>query len=124
MTNESAPLLFEISGVVVAGQKKAAPLGYPTANIPCSERADIPSGIFAGEAILNGTAYPAALYKEDGRDVVEAHLLDLSRDLYGETLTLRGRHKVRDPRKFTDRTALAAAIADDIATIRKLCSPE
>lgn len=117
----TAPL-FEATGIVIAGDRKAAALGYPTANIPCPD--GIPSGIYAGEAVWHAVSYPAALYKEEGRDVLEAHLLGFSGNLYGEALTLRARHKVRDGRKFPDEASLVAAIADDIASIRKLCSQE
>lgn len=123
-------ILFEVTGTVIAGQKKAVALGYPTANIACavSNAADngepVPSGIYAGEAVWNGASYPAALYKEDGKDVLEAYLLDFSQNLYGETLTLRARHKIRDVAKFPDTASLITAIAADIAAVKKLCSQE
>ena len=91
--------LFEVSGAVIQGKKEATALGYPTANIACPN--NIPSGIYAGNVIWQGKAYPAALYKEDGKDMIEAHLLDFSKDLYGETLTFQSFHKVRDTKKFT-----------------------
>lgn len=122
MENANETILFEVSGTVIAGKKKAIALGWPTANVACGS--DIPSGIYAGDALWNGTSYPAALYKEDGKDALEAHLLDFSGDLYGETLTLRARRKIRDVKKFPDAEELAAAIANDIATIKKLCSRE
>jgi riboflavin kinase/FMN adenylyltransferase len=117
-------ILFEVTGTVIAGQKKAAALGYPTANIACAGSAAVASGIYAGEAVWNGVSYPAALYKEDGKDVLEAYLLDFSQDLYGQTLTLRARHKIRDVAKFPDTATLVAAIAADIDAIKKLCSQE
>ncbi len=124
MDNRRDTPLFALTGTVAAGDKKASALGYPTANLPCPAGAGIPPGIYAGEAVWRAVSYPAALYKEEGKDVLEAHLLDFSENLYGETLTLRARHKVRDGKKFPDEASLIAAIADDIATVRKLCSRE
>ncbi len=114
--------LFEVSGIVVEGKKKATELGCPTANIACGD--DIPSGIYAGRVVWKDIAYPAALYKEDGKGVIEAHLLDFSEVLYGETLIFRAFSKVREVKKFTSKEDLIAAIANDIATVKKLCSQE
>jgi riboflavin kinase/FMN adenylyltransferase len=122
MEEAQKTVLFEVSGTVFAGQKKATALGYPTANIICDS--DVPSGIYVGEAIWKNTTYSAALYKEDGKDAIEAHLLDFSGNLYGETLTLRARHKIRDVKKFPNQKELIAVIAADIATIKKICSRE
>lgn len=115
-------VLFEGSGIVSAGQKKATALGYPTANIVC--KGDVPSGIFAGDVVWNDAIYPAALYKEDGKNAIEAHLLDFSGDLYGEKLTFRAIQKIRDVKKFPSQEDLIAAIAADVATIKKICSQE
>jgi FAD synthase len=122
MKDNDKTTLFEISGVVVAGEKKATKLGYPTANIACGN--DVPSGIYAGEVVWNGAAHPAALYKGNEKNVIEAHLLDFSGTLYGETLTFRAFHKIRNMKIFPDQATLIAAIANDITTIKKLCSQE
>ncbi|MBI4086165.1 MAG: riboflavin kinase [Candidatus Liptonbacteria bacterium] len=115
-------VIFNVEGAVERGNKKGKELGFPTANIPCDS--SIPGGIYAGEAVWNGNIYQAALYKEDKKDIVEAHLLDFSGDLYGEKLAVLAHKKVRDVRMFAEREELIAAILKDIADIRKLCSRE
>ena len=120
--NSKKTTLFEVSGVVVKGDCKATALGYPTANIGCEDT--IPGGIYAGNVLWNGNTYPAAVYKENGKGIVEAHLLNFSGSLYGETITLRAFQKVRDGKAFPSQEELVVAIADDIATIKKLCSQE
>lgn len=112
--------LFSVEGTVQEGDKMGLGLGYPTANIACD--VTIPSGIYAGEAVWKSIAYPAALYKENGKGVLEAHLLDFSGNLYGESLVLRARAKVRDANIFSKKEDLLAAIARDVADIKKLCS--
>lgn len=109
-------LLFTIEGVVQMGDKKGSMLGYPTANIPCDT--SIESGIYAGEVVWKGIAYPAAIYKEGGKNVVEAHLLDFSGTLYGERMTLRAYYKVRDVKTFSKKEDLIAAIAKDIINVK------
>ena len=56
--------------------------------------------------------------------MIEAHLLDFSQSLYGEMLIFRAFQKVRDSKKFSSKEELVAAIAQDIATVKKLCSQE
>lgn len=115
-------VIFMVKGVVEKGKKEANGLGFPTANIPCETGA--PSGIYAGEVIWKNATYPAALYKEDGKNVVEAHLLDFSGNLYGQELTFIARKKMREVKKFPEKKELAAAIAQDIKDIKALCSQE
>ncbi len=112
-------ILFKVEGVVQEGNKKGKKLGFPTANIFCDD--SIPSGIYAGEVVWNETVHPAAIYKEDGKNAVEAHLLDFSGDLYGEKLTVLAYQKVRDAKIFSKREKLIAAISKDISDIKKLC---
>ena len=109
--------LFRVEGVVQRGDREGSKLGFPTANIRMAQ--SVPSGIYAGEAMWKGTIYPAAIYKEDGRDVVEAHLIDFSGELYGERLTVVAYKKIRDVKKFASRGKLAAAIARDVKKIKR-----
>lgn len=115
-------IIFKVEGKVLEGNKKGSELGFPTANIVSI--GSIPGGIYAGEVVRNGIAYSAAIYKDDARDIIEAHLLDFSGDIYGETLTIIAYHKVRDSKIFSNDKELIAAISKDIAEIKKLCSRE
>jgi FAD synthase len=121
-TKENFAVLFKIEGIVQKGNGDASKLGFPTANLSCND--SIPSGIYAGEVIWKGVTYPAALYKENGKDSLEAHLLDFSGDLYGENMTFSAHKKIRDVKIFPTKEALIAAISHDIVDIKKLCSRE
>ena len=111
-------ILFKVEGIVLEGKKKGSGLGFPTANLSCDR--SIPGGIYVGEVIWKGIAYPAAIYKKDTKNIIEAHLLDFSDNLYGETITIIAEQKVRDSRIFSNREELIEAIAKDIEDIRKL----
>ena len=113
-------VLFKTDGAVLEGNKKGIGLGFPTANLSCDD--SIPAGIYAGEVIWKGTAYTAAIYKGDLKNIIEAHLLDFSDNLYGETITIIAEQKVRDSRIFSNREELIAAISKDIEDIKKLIS--
>ncbi len=112
--------LFRVEGVVQQGDREGSKLGFPTANIRTAQ--SVPSGIYAGEVMWKGTVYPAAIYKENGKNVVEAHLIDFSGELYGERLIVVAYKKIRDGEKFAKQEDLVAAITKDIEAIRKLCS--
>ena len=50
--------------------------------------------------------------------LVEAHLLDVAPDLYGETLSLEFLDRIRDERRFPTVDSLRAQIAADVETAR------
>lgn len=118
MVIRNSTILFKIYGMALEGKKKGKELGFPTANLSCES--SIPSGIYAGEVIWKGIAYPAAIYKGEAKDTTEAHLLDFSGNLYGESLTIIAHQKIRDSRAFTNKEELIAAIAKDIEDIKKI----
>ncbi len=115
---KNSTTLFKVDGIVLEGKKKGKKLGFPTANLSCD--GSVPGGIYAGEVIWRETAYQAAIYKKDAKNIVEAHLLDFSDNLYGETITIIAEQKVRDGRIFSNREELIAAIAKDVDDIRKV----
>jgi riboflavin kinase/FMN adenylyltransferase len=104
-------------GVVVEGQKRGAALGFPTANIALVDPAL--SGIYAGRVLALGHAYHAAVYADQKRMLLEAHLLDFSGDLYGEAITIEVFEKIRDSLRFENEAQLQQAIAEDITRIRE-----
>lgn len=109
--------LFGVTGIVVRGKGEGRALGFPTANVPCART--LPAGIYRGEVLRGRTIYPAAVYKEENKGIVEAHLLDFTADIYGETLTVTAHEKIRDVIAFKTRDELVAAIRKDIFHIRK-----
>ena len=104
-------------GVVQEGEKRGVTLGFPTINIPLAGK-DV-SGIFAAKVFVDGKEYLAAAYANVSRDILEAHLLDFSGDLYGKEVEIELLEKIRDDEKFSDESALKAAIAGDIAKVRE-----
>jgi riboflavin kinase/FMN adenylyltransferase len=50
---------------------------------------------------------------------VEAHLLDFTGDIYGETMALTFVQKLRDEQKFASTAALHDQIAKDIASAKQ-----
>ncbi|HEX9397681.1 MAG TPA: bifunctional riboflavin kinase/FAD synthetase [Burkholderiales bacterium] len=113
---------YTISGRVVHGAKLGRDLGFPTANIVLRRPAPL-SGIYIVEAGTYGrgvasvgrrpTVNPVAI------PLLEVHLFDCDRELYGEHLRVRFLEKLRDEEKFDGLDALRAAIAGDVRRARE-----
>jgi riboflavin kinase/FMN adenylyltransferase len=110
-------------GVVQTGQKRGQELGFPTINIPLEDKEV--RGIFAAKVFIGKREYPAAVYADVSRKILEAHMLDFSDlpaqadDLYGKEIEIELLQKIRDDEKFDDEAELKAAIASDVAKVRE-----
>ena len=110
------------TGIVVRGKGRAAALGYPTANITLPDASV--SGIYAGRVKVDGTEYPAAVFADQKRKVLEVHLLNYSGDLNGKNITIELCEKIRKHGNFSNDNELRATIAKDVADVRDYFSPE
>jgi FAD synthase len=85
MIETKKPILIQ-KGVVEEGLATAREVGFPTANIRFSDPEV--SGTYASRVRVDDTEYRAAIYANQKRSVLEAHLLDFSGDLYGKDVTM------------------------------------
>jgi riboflavin kinase/FMN adenylyltransferase len=118
---------YRLSGVVVAGDQRGKDLGFPTANLKPPKRKVIPgNGIYAAWADPGGTKVAAAVNVGTrptfgGTELlIEAHLLDFDRDLYGTTLSLEFVDRLRPELEFDSVQDLVAAISTDVESVRRL----
>jgi riboflavin kinase/FMN adenylyltransferase len=115
---------FEIEGAVVAGDARGRELGMPTANLRPDPLAILPAaGIYAGTALDHAAAISIGVrptFEEDGALLVEAYLIDFEGDLYGETLRLSFRERLRDEERFDSADALAEQMRRDVERVRAL----
>ena len=107
---------MRFTGVVQEGTKRATRLGYPTINIAAPH--STLSGIYAATVEVDGKTYHAAVFADEKRGLIEAHLLDVKLDLYGESATIVLLEKFRESEVFESDEALGSAIATDIANVR------
>lgn len=128
-----APLLgrpFGLRGLVVEGDRRGRTIGFPTANLQIGPEHVLPAdGVYACRVYLNGVGLPAVTNigvrpTFDGlRRTVEAHLLDWSGDLYGQSLRLEFSARLRGEQKFAGVEELIAQISRDAAQARALLRP-
>jgi riboflavin kinase / FMN adenylyltransferase len=117
-----------LDGVVVRGDRRGASLGYPTANLQVSRRVAVPAaGVYAGMCHLpDGSLEPAATSVGvnptfGGQELrVEAHLIDYDGDLYGESVAIDFRHRLRDEERFDTVDALVTQMDADVVRAREL----
>ncbi len=113
---------FELTGLVVPGDRVATRLGFPTANLRCRPEQLLPAfGIYAVWARrAGGRWWPAVAsigvrpHFGGGPVVVEVHGLEPPGDLYGARLEVRCLDRLRDEARFVSDTALQAQIAADV----------
>lgn len=107
---------MKIKGRVVRGRGIGAKLGYPTANIKCSDCPD--SGVYFTLVDVGEKSYRAAAVVKN--DLIEVLLFNFSGDLYGQELEIKLLKKVSEIEKFDNERDLIEKIKKDI----KLCLQE
>jgi riboflavin kinase/FMN adenylyltransferase len=118
---------YSISGRVVGGERLGKRLGFPTANLQMKHNRPPLAGIFVVDVLgldgrpLEGVASLGVrpTVKEGGAPVLEVHLLDFSRDIYGTHLQVRFLQRLRDEEKFADLETLKRQIARDVQDARR-----
>ncbi len=127
---------FALVGRVGYGQRLGHALGFPTLNLALRHRPPL-SGVFVVE-VCGPAPHPvlgvASLgYRPTVNPLVapllEVHLFDFDRSLYGERVEVRFLHKLRDEQHFDDVETMVRQIERDAAaarsyfadTFRKLC---
>jgi riboflavin kinase / FMN adenylyltransferase len=118
---------YTIDGTVVEGSHRGRDLGFPTANLATGNELIPPHGVYATTVRLDGVIYPSITnvgvrptFDDEPRTVIETHLLDVDRDLYGLTLRLGFVQRLRDERRFESVDLLKAQVGADVQKARTL----
>ncbi len=131
---EAASLMghpFSVHGPVVHGDSRGHSLGFPTANIDHPAGKILPSnGVYACRAWIDGSSHAAAVnvgirpqFHTDARKpLVEAHILDFERELYGQDVRLEFIARLRNEAKFESVEALVNQMRQDVSQARELLS--
>jgi riboflavin kinase/FMN adenylyltransferase len=116
---------YFIMGRVVYGRQLGRTLGVPTANIQLQRYRAALDGVYAVrvsglERPYEGVANIGIRPTVDGKEpLLEVHLFDFERDIYGELITVEFAHKIRDERMFDGLAALKAQIHYDLQTAKE-----
>jgi riboflavin kinase / FMN adenylyltransferase len=118
---------YALDGTVVQGQKRGRELGFPTANVCAENELVPPAGVYATTANIDGLAYPAITnigtrptFESGQEHIIETHVLDFDKDMYGAKLRLGFVQRLRDEKKFDGVDALKAQIEADRSRAKDL----
>ncbi len=122
---------YTILGTVVPGGTIGKKLGYPTANLSAHSEQFPPNGVYFAEATLDGVVHPGVVnlgYRPTvscgkSERILEIHLLDFNREIYGKDLEVRFVRYLRPEKKFENVDALVRQIEFDVRQARDLCAP-
>ncbi|EAR61479.1 bifunctional riboflavin kinase/FAD synthetase [Neptuniibacter caesariensis] len=115
---------YTVSGRVMHGQKLGRQLGVPTANVrmhrfPCPLRGvyavEVTGQTLKAQGVCNVGLRPTVCGQQP---VLETHLFDFDKDIYGQLLTVEFKQFIREERKFDGIDQLKEQIFKDIEEVR------
>lgn len=121
---------YAISGRVQHGRKLGRSMGFPTLNLRIAHAHPAVHGIFAVNVHgIGPTPQPGVAsiglrptVDQQGRWLLEVHLFDFARDVYGALVHVEFVQKLREEQKYESLDALAAAIRRDAERARAVLS--
>jgi riboflavin kinase/FMN adenylyltransferase len=123
---------YEVRGVVEHGDHRGRELGFPTANVAVPKYRCLPAdGIYAAwYRREDGTRHQAAVslgrrpqfYEDAPTSLLEAHLVDATVDLYGETGVVQFVKRLRGEARFDSVDDLVTQIGRDVDETRHVLS--
>jgi riboflavin kinase / FMN adenylyltransferase len=118
---------YFIDGEVVRGAGRGHELGFPSANLQTDNELPPPSGVYATTVTIDDLVYASITnigmrptFGDVQHPVIEVHVFDFDRDLYGRRVRLSFVQRLRDERQFPDADALRAQIEADCSSARRL----
>jgi len=118
---------YFIDGSVVKGAGRGRELGVPTANLTTPNELVPPAGVYATLLTADGVVFPSVTnigmrptFADVTEPVIETHVLDFDRDLYGSGVRLSFVQRMRDERAFANVDALRTQIDADRRAARRL----
>lgn len=120
---------YALSGKVIVGNKLGRKLGFPTANLDTGIYKILPLGVFAVKVNVGRETYdgfcnigfrPTVNTIQANIPLVEVHIFNFNKSIYGRTITVHFVEKLRDEKKFDGLSALIAQLTQDKQTAAKL----
>jgi riboflavin kinase / FMN adenylyltransferase len=119
---------YTILGTVTRGDNLGKKIGFPTANLSAHSEQFPPNGVYVAEARIDGELYRGVINLgirptvSSGKSerVLEIHLFDFNRDIYGHDVEVRFLQFLRPEKKFQDLDTLVQQIRQDVEQARQL----
>ena len=119
---------YTILGTVTRGDNLGKKIGFPTANLSAHSEQFPPNGVYVAEARIDGELYRGVINLgirptvSSGKSerVLEIHLFDFNRDIYGHDVEVRFLKFLRSEKKLANLDALVQQIRQDVERARQL----
>jgi len=128
-----------VLGTVVKGSMRGRTIGFPTANVDPHHEAIPPSGVYIVKAKLEGKQYRGILnigfrptfhpaptrrgwvhaVRNESEPVIEVHIFDFNKPIYGREMEIIFLKKIRDEKKFNNKLELIARVKRDTAIAKE-----
>ena len=117
---------LELHGVVVKGKGNGAKIGFRTANIQVNSLRTLPDhGIYVSKTRMDIGTFPSVTFIGTSPTIhknsvttqnplVETHIINFEKDLYGKKIHIELVEKIRDIKKFSSLAELSNAITKDV----------
>ncbi len=109
-------------GTVVKGVARGTILGFPTANIEVEDKNKLipKNGVYVVKAIVESEVVYGVMnvglrptFADTLSIVIEAHLFEFNKDVYGKTIKVEILKRIRDEKKFNNKEELIYQIGKD-----------
>ena len=105
---------FSVLGKVIPGEKRGRVLGYPTANLKVVYPLNLPGGVYAVRAEVNGKEYNGlsnigfrpTFNGSAEHPTMEVHLFNFAGDLYNQKIRIVFKKKIRNEIDFSKNKSL------------------
>ncbi len=112
----------ELTGKVAHGARRGRTIGFPTANLEVAGQLVPAHGVYAAQAVLDdGRVFAAAVNVGPNPTFgelavkIEAYLIGFEGDLYGQSIRLEFRERLRELCAFASADALKEQLQKDVA---------
>jgi riboflavin kinase/FMN adenylyltransferase len=109
-----------VFGEVAHGDRRGIHLGFPTANINSGREIVPPNGVYIVKIVLDGKLFQGVAnighrpsFKKKSNKVIEVHIFNFNKNIYGKNIEIKFLKKVRDEKKFLHPQDLCAQVAKD-----------
>lgn len=120
---------FYVKGMVVKGNQIGRTLSYPTINLNYPDDIIKPSnGVYCATVEIDGEIYQAVANlgkrptlgsNSNAKLLLEAHLFDFDKDVYGKNVKISFLRKLRDEQKFDSLSVLKSQLVKDENTAKE-----
>lgn len=119
--NQMLGYIYQFDGRVMHGDARGRELGFPTANIKIGKYIRLPKvGVYAVSIKVQGKWYQGMAsigynitFEKDREKTIEVNIFDFDKMIYGEKVTVRWHHYLRNEVKFTGIEGLIDQLKQD-----------